>query len=123
MMKRALAATWLALTATAGMAAQPQGSPCLSASEVSDLAQVILPEAIGAAGVACASVLPASAAIRQTGSPMLSRYRSEADRVRDLWAQLGNVLELRTLADVDRLKPLMHPGKRIVVVGGGYIGL
>ncbi|WP_277970820.1 hypothetical protein [Sphingomonas echinoides] len=89
MMKRALAATWLALTATAGMAAQPQVSPCLSASEVSDLAQVILPEAIGAAGVACGSVLPASAAIRQTSSAMLSRYRSEADRV---WPQAKRVI-------------------------------
>jgi len=89
MMKRAIAATWLALTATASMAAQPQTGACLTSSEVSDLAQVILPEAIGAAGVACASVLPPNATIRQTGSTMLSRYRSEADRA---WPQAKRII-------------------------------
>ncbi len=38
-------------------------------------------------------------------------------------AGLRNVLELRTLADVDRLKPLVVSGRRLVVVGAGYIGL
>jgi 3-phenylpropionate/trans-cinnamate dioxygenase ferredoxin reductase subunit len=38
-------------------------------------------------------------------------------------AQLDGVLELRTLADVDRLKARVAPGARIVVVGAGYIGL
>jgi 3-phenylpropionate/trans-cinnamate dioxygenase ferredoxin reductase component len=38
-------------------------------------------------------------------------------------ATLPGVLELRTLADVDRLKPLMTAGARLVVVGAGYIGL
>ncbi len=38
-------------------------------------------------------------------------------------AQLDGVLELRTLADVDRLKPRMKAGARMVVVGAGYIGL
>ena len=36
---------------------------------------------------------------------------------------LGNVLELRTAADADRLKAVLGPGKRLAVVGGGYIGL
>ncbi|MBK8840543.1 MAG: FAD-dependent oxidoreductase [Hyphomonadaceae bacterium] len=38
-------------------------------------------------------------------------------------AHLNNILELRTLADVDRLKQLAVPGARLVVVGAGYIGL
>lgn len=38
-------------------------------------------------------------------------------------AHLNNILELRTLADVDRLKQLAAPGARLVVVGAGYIGL
>jgi 3-phenylpropionate/trans-cinnamate dioxygenase ferredoxin reductase subunit len=38
-------------------------------------------------------------------------------------ANLDGVLELRTLADVDRLKARVAPGARIVVVGAGYIGL
>jgi 3-phenylpropionate/trans-cinnamate dioxygenase ferredoxin reductase component len=37
--------------------------------------------------------------------------------------QLGNVLELRTAADADKLKAALGPGKRLAVIGGGYIGL
>lgn len=36
---------------------------------------------------------------------------------------LDGVLELRTLADVDDLRPRLKSGARLVVVGGGYIGL
>ena len=35
----------------------------------------------------------------------------------------AGVLELRTLADADRLKAALHPGTRLAVIGGGYIGL
>ena len=38
-------------------------------------------------------------------------------------AHLGGVLELRTLADVDKLKWLAVKGAQMVVVGAGYIGL
>src|SRR5690606_4770569 len=38
-------------------------------------------------------------------------------------ADLSGVVELRTLADVDRLKRLAGKGARLVVVGAGYIGL
>ena len=38
-------------------------------------------------------------------------------------AELHNIAELRTLADVDMLKRLAMPGARLVVVGAGYIGL
>src|SRR5690606_6425592 len=34
-----------------------------------------------------------------------------------------NVFELRNLADVDRLRAVFAPGLRLLVVGGGYIGL
>ena len=38
--------------------------------------------------------------------------------------ELHGVLELRTAADADRLKAaLSSPGKRLAVIGGGYIGL
>ncbi len=36
---------------------------------------------------------------------------------------LDGVLELRTAADADKLKAVLGPGKRLAVVGGGYIGL
>jgi 3-phenylpropionate/trans-cinnamate dioxygenase ferredoxin reductase subunit len=38
-------------------------------------------------------------------------------------AHFDNVHELRTLADADRLKSALQPGGRLVVVGGGYVGL
>jgi 3-phenylpropionate/trans-cinnamate dioxygenase ferredoxin reductase component len=38
--------------------------------------------------------------------------------------RLQGVAALRTLADADRLRPLLHPGgARIVIIGAGYIGL
>ena len=36
---------------------------------------------------------------------------------------LQGVLELRTAADADKLKAVLGPGKRLAVIGGGYIGL
>ncbi|MDR3529393.1 MAG: FAD-dependent oxidoreductase [Rhodopila sp.] len=36
---------------------------------------------------------------------------------------LGGVLELRSVADADQLKAALHPGARLAVIGGGYIGL
>lgn len=38
-------------------------------------------------------------------------------------ADLGGVHELRDLKDVDGLKPVIKPGKRLVIIGAGYIGL
>ncbi len=38
-------------------------------------------------------------------------------------ADLAGVLELRTAADADALKAALGPGKRIAVIGGGYVGL
>lgn len=36
---------------------------------------------------------------------------------------LAGVHTIRSLADIDRVRPEMLPGKRALVVGGGYIGL
>ncbi len=36
---------------------------------------------------------------------------------------LGGICLVRTLADVDAMAPLCQPGKRVLIVGGGYIGL
>ena len=38
-------------------------------------------------------------------------------------AELEGVLELRTAADAEALKRALGPGKRLAVIGGGYIGL
>lgn len=35
----------------------------------------------------------------------------------------GNILYLRTIADVELLQPLIERGGRLVIVGGGYVGL
>ncbi len=36
---------------------------------------------------------------------------------------LENVLVMRDLADADALKPLLKPNAKLVVIGGGYVGL
>ena len=38
-------------------------------------------------------------------------------------AALGHVLELRSAADAEKLKAALGPGRRLAVIGGGYIGL
>ena len=38
-------------------------------------------------------------------------------------AQPHDLYELRSIADAERLKSVLEPGKRLVIVGGGYIGL
>ena len=38
-------------------------------------------------------------------------------------ADLANVFDLRSLADVDRIRPTLEAGRNIVIVGAGYIGL
>ncbi|MDP1912997.1 NAD(P)/FAD-dependent oxidoreductase [Brevundimonas sp.] len=38
-------------------------------------------------------------------------------------ADRPDLLELRTLADAERLKAAVRPGRRLAVVGGGYVGL
>ncbi|VFU07789.1 NAD(P)/FAD-dependent oxidoreductase [Methylocella tundrae] len=38
-------------------------------------------------------------------------------------AKLRNIFYLRTIADVELLQPQLQPGRRLVIVGGGYVGL
>jgi 3-phenylpropionate/trans-cinnamate dioxygenase ferredoxin reductase component len=38
-------------------------------------------------------------------------------------ADRPDLMELRTLADAERLKAALGPGRRLAVVGGGYVGL
>ena len=48
---------------------------------------------------------------------------SRVRRVPVAGEQLDGVNYLRSIADVDRIRPYMRPGKRVVIVGAGYIGL
>jgi 3-phenylpropionate/trans-cinnamate dioxygenase ferredoxin reductase subunit len=41
----------------------------------------------------------------------------------DAAPQPANLLYLRTLQDADRIRAYLQPGKRLVIVGGGYVGL
>lgn len=38
-------------------------------------------------------------------------------------AELNNIFYIRTIADVERLHPAFVAGRRLVIVGGGYVGL
>jgi 3-phenylpropionate/trans-cinnamate dioxygenase ferredoxin reductase subunit len=61
------------------------------------------------------TVEPYDALILATGSTARKLAIPGADR--------PDLLELRTLADAGRLKASLGPGKRLAVVGGGYVGL
>lgn len=61
------------------------------------------------------SVEPYDALILATGSTARKLTIPGADR--------PDLMELRTLADAERLKAALGPGKRLAVVGGGYVGL
>ena len=58
---------------------------------------------------------PYDALILATGSAARKLALPGADR--------PNLLELRTLADAEKLKAALGPGRRLAVVGGGYVGL
>ena len=65
--------------------------------------------------IADGSALPYDALLLATGShPRLLPLPG---------AELAGVHYLRTVADVDRLRAELSPGRRAVIVGGGYIGL
>jgi 3-phenylpropionate/trans-cinnamate dioxygenase ferredoxin reductase subunit len=48
---------------------------------------------------------------------------SQVRRIRMPGADLAGVYYLRGIADVDRIRAVAEPGKRLVVIGAGYIGL
>jgi 3-phenylpropionate/trans-cinnamate dioxygenase ferredoxin reductase subunit len=68
-----------------------------------------------AAVLTCGETLPYGTLILATGA----RPR----RIPLPGFNLGNVLALRTAADADALKCALGPGRRLAVIGGGYIGL
>ena len=41
----------------------------------------------------------------------------------EIGGDLAGVFAIRTVADADAIAPLLVPGKRMLVIGGGYIGL
>lgn len=61
------------------------------------------------------TVEPYDALILATGSTARKLTIPGADR--------PDLLELRTLADAEKLKAALGPGRRLAVVGGGYVGL
>ncbi|HYC67216.1 NAD(P)/FAD-dependent oxidoreductase [Brevundimonas sp.] len=61
------------------------------------------------------TVEPYDALILATGSTARKLSLPGADR--------PDLLELRTLADAEKLKAALGPGRRLAVVGGGYVGL
>jgi 3-phenylpropionate/trans-cinnamate dioxygenase ferredoxin reductase subunit len=48
---------------------------------------------------------------------------SRARRLAIPGADRPDLMELRTLADAERLKAALGPGRRLAIVGGGYVGL
>ncbi|MDP3802571.1 NAD(P)/FAD-dependent oxidoreductase [Brevundimonas sp.] len=79
----------------------------------------VVATAIDAAGrtvtFADGTVEPYDALILATGSTARKLAVPGGDR--------PDLLELRTLADAERLKAALGPGRRLAVVGGGYVGL
>ncbi|WP_332657753.1 NAD(P)/FAD-dependent oxidoreductase [Brevundimonas sp.] len=61
------------------------------------------------------TVEPYDALILATGSTARRLAIPGADR--------PDLMELRTLADAERLKATLGPGRRLAIVGGGYVGL
>lgn len=77
---QAAAALWLALGATSAQTADVAPPPCVTHGEAVSMVLVLAPEAIKAAGTACAQVLPPTALIRQTTGPYVQGFQTEADR-------------------------------------------
>lgn len=61
------------------------------------------------------SVIPYEALLLATGSRPRALTVPGAD--------LGGVYQLRTIGDVDRIRTDLRAGQRLVIIGGGYIGL
>ena len=59
----------------------------------------------------------------ETYDALILATGSTARRLAIPGADRPDLLELRTLADAERLKATLGPGRRLAVVGGGYVGL
>jgi hypothetical protein len=80
----AAAALWIALGTTSAQAVEAAQPPCVTHGEAVSLVLVLAPEAIKAAGTACAQVLPSTALVRQTNGSYIQSFQAEADRA---WPQ------------------------------------
>ena len=59
----------------------------------------------------------------ETYDALILATGSTARRLALPGADRADLVELRTLADAERLKAALGPGKKLAVVGGGYVGL
>ena len=59
----------------------------------------------------------------ETYDALILATGSTARRLAIPGADRADLLELRTLADAETLKAALGPGRRLAVVGGGYVGL
>jgi 3-phenylpropionate/trans-cinnamate dioxygenase ferredoxin reductase subunit len=59
----------------------------------------------------------------ETWDALVLATGSAARRLAIPGADRSDLLELRTLADAEKLKAALEPGRRLAVVGGGYVGL
>ncbi len=59
----------------------------------------------------------------ETYDALILATGSTGRRLAILGADSPDLIELRTIADAERLKARLGPGKRLVIVGGGYVGL
>lgn len=59
----------------------------------------------------------------ETYDALILATGSTARKLKVPGADRPNLLELRTLADAEKLKAALGPGRRLAVVGGGYVGL
>ena len=60
---------------------------------------------------------------RESWDALILATGSSARKLTIPGADRPGLLELRTLADAERLKADLGPGRRLAVVGGGYVGL
>jgi hypothetical protein len=99
-----------AITGSAGAQTAERGKPCLTREEASAIMFVLAPEAIRAAGTACAQTLPATALLRQTAGPFLDSFQAESDRAWPIaksgLAKLSSGGDLAGL-DSELMKPLL----------------
>lgn len=80
-------------------------------------------------GVTATAIDPAARTVRfadgtaETYDVLILATGSTARKLALPGADRPELLELRTLADAQRLKAALGPGRRLAVVGGGYVGL
>jgi len=70
-----------------------------------------------------ARIVALSDGTRETYDALVLATGSTARRLAVPGADRPDLIELRTLEDAERLKAALGPGRRLAVVGGGYVGL